>query len=757
MSLTQIASMYTGAPTVLDLGRLEGIKSTLGNIVHITDGKNDTIQSMITARNFIDNNHRKSLKDNLEIFDFEVLGEQTYDKYLVKGNRILIPSEDDGQLIEFVIDDVHDGRGANGKTIEVFTYASYLDLKKARIIDAETHVAHTATLLANKAVAGTDFEVGFVESDREITVGFDDYTDPYTMLKRIALEFELELNFRVEHSGNKVIRRYVDLLDRVGVWRGREVTFGKDLQEIKRIESGDIYTALLGLGPEKGEDEGDREEVFVEDIDALNRWGRPDSNGKPQHLVGVYEPTSDREDMTSTQLRQYTRTELNKRINSTVTYEVAFLDLEHILGHENKKLRFGDTIRIKDTLYDPPLYVEARIHEQDRDVITQARKEVVLGDFVEYTEDEAKEMFTLLKNQLKLRVSVDQLKEYAEPKRIESNTPPTGQNEHVIWVDTSKLPYVAKVFNGGKWEKLSPTEPSDIGAYDKSEVDQAVKDAKAYSENASNIKDGIIDVGQIPLRTSATGATVDWDGVNGLVQYNSAGTPVSWWNLNGESYMSNAFVSGRIEANEGFFGKNERVTIGDNGLTIRRPDDAIYMQDGLVKQSYGVSSFDPHDMDLYVYRFDSGGYESYELFRTENKFYRALADTITGASLDGGRYDDIRDPDKGYTVKFTSYEFVHEARYLVIGYRPATNSNNPRHQTRVYEIGSPPAGYSSIYAQMWHERGGSGYTPIVIDVGVPTYQRRRVEFRIGINRPDNSGSNDILIFRVNRIFQTDDP
>src|SRR5690625_348220 len=236
------------------------------------------------------------------------------------------------------------------------------------------------------------------------------------MLKRIALESELEINLRAEHSGNKVVKRSVDLVDRVGVWRGREVTFGKDLQEIKRIESGDIYTALLGLGPEK--EDGSREEVFVEDIDALNRWGRPDRNGNPQHLVGVYEPTSDREDMTSTQLRQYTRTELNKRINSTVTYEVAFLDLEHILGHENKKLRFGDTIRIKDTLYDPPLYVEARIHEQDRDVITQARKEVVLGDFVEYTEDEAKAMFTLLKNQLKLRVSVNQLKEDRKSTRL---------------------------------------------------------------------------------------------------------------------------------------------------------------------------------------------------------------------------------------------------------------------------------------------------------------------------------------------------
>src|SRR5690625_8053986 len=104
--------------------------------------------------------------------------------------------------------------------------------------------------------------------------------------------------------------------------------------------------------------------------------------------------------MTTTQLRQYTRTELNKRINSTVTYEVAFLDLEHILGHENKKLRFGDTIRIKDKLYEPPLYVEERIHEQDREVTPQARQEVAQGAHAEYPEVDAEPECTSLDNQI---------------------------------------------------------------------------------------------------------------------------------------------------------------------------------------------------------------------------------------------------------------------------------------------------------------------------------------------------------------------
>src|SRR5699024_2464836 len=87
--------------------------------------------------------------------------------------------------------------------------------------------------------------------------------------------------FRITHNGNQVTGRYVDLLERVGEWRGREVEFGKDLDSIRRIEKQDIVTALLGLGPER--EDGTRIEVLVDDDDALKRWGRVNENGKLNH------------------------------------------------------------------------------------------------------------------------------------------------------------------------------------------------------------------------------------------------------------------------------------------------------------------------------------------------------------------------------------------------------------------------------------------------------------------------------------------
>src|SRR5699024_1686155 len=114
---------------------------------------------------------------------------------------------------------------------------------------------------------------------------------------------------------------------------------------------------------------------------------------------------------------------------------------------------------------------------------------------------------------------------------------------------------------------MSPTTPEEVNAYNKSKVDkkdesvyqdgtiyadqkaaeearlkaeQALKDAKAFSENADNINKGVIDVGAVPLRTSATGARLEWDGVNGLIQYDSSGNAVSWLDLDANAHFANA-------------------------------------------------------------------------------------------------------------------------------------------------------------------------------------------------------------------------
>ncbi|RST59717.1 hypothetical protein D5F11_011485 [Siminovitchia terrae] len=382
--------------------------------IHILDGQNDLILDYVQADDIVDDDHRKSLEDTLETYEFIAKGERSYTEHLGKRNRLIIPDED-GSLVEFVIFEAPKYNDSEGRKVQVFAHASYLELRKAGIIYPDLKgKKRTASQHAGFALNDTGWQVGTVEASGEKTLSISEHTSPYEFLKHIAKEYGVELRFRVEHNGKQITGRYVDLLQRVGEWRGREVEFGRDLDGIRRVEKQDIVTALLGLGPEQ--ENGTRIEVLVEDFDALERWGRVDEHGNLKHLIEPYEIESERTEMTETEARRYTKTALNKRINTQVTYECTIVDLENVPGLENEKIRFGDTIRIKDTSFVPPLYLEARVFEQERSIKTTAKKDIKLGDFVEYTEEDVNAVWKQLKEQIKNRVSYYEMVEYTYDK-----------------------------------------------------------------------------------------------------------------------------------------------------------------------------------------------------------------------------------------------------------------------------------------------------------------------------------------------------
>ncbi|AMQ66689.1 minor head protein [Bacillus phage Mgbh1] len=428
--------------------------------IHITDGQTDKIIGYIHGENLIEDEHRQSLQDTLETFDFVVPASVESSQYLDKRNRVIIPGED-GDYIEFVILEsvkVHDG---GEHVVEVYSSASYLDLKRAKVIEPQTLSQMTALAAANNAISGTEWQVGVVEASGFRTFSIENHTNPYALLKRIANEFELEMRFRVETNGNKVTARIVDLVKQVGDWKGREVEFGYDLDGIKRIEKNDeIVTALLGLGPEN--EDGNRLEVWVEDEDALQRWGR---NG--QHIVETYEPESDDADMTIQRLRTLTENALEKRVNSVIEYETTILDLEHIPGMSEKPIRFGDNLRIKDTTFNPPLYIEARVFEQQRSIVDRSRKTVKLGDFTELTEEEVTNIWRQLQIQIQNKISLAQLQDYTY------NKPQIDQKDQGVYQD------------GTQYTDQRSDQVKQEAAQDATQkAGQAEQNAKDYTDDA---------------------------------------------------------------------------------------------------------------------------------------------------------------------------------------------------------------------------------------------------------------------------------
>lgn len=484
--------MYLGNSELI--GQEDGKGAGGGNNLFILDGQNDEVLGHINKKHVIFNEHEQDLPTYRDTFQFTVFGDKRYAEHLGKRNGIIAPGED-GELLEFRIFESIKYRDSEGLKVEAFSLATYLDLKTEKIFDPGKTNPETAQRHAELALQGTEWQVGTIDYAGIRTLEFDSPYNPYEYLKRIAREFELELRFYVETDGQKVTGRYVDLVERIGDFRGRTVEFGRDLQRIERRENtNDIVTALWVYGPER--EDGTRLKVFVEDNEAKERWGR-----KGKHIIDYYEPQTENENITEERLTTLGNMELNKRINAVVSYQADIVDLENVPGMENKKVRFGDTIRIKDLKFSPPLYLEARIYNQKRDVFNKANKRVELGDYIEYTEDEVQAIWRQLQQQIQKKISTVQaeqmIEEYAEPKKVESPTPPPiEEGENPIWIDTSKEPNVAHVVVDDEWNKITPTEANEVGAETpqgaQEKADTAEQNAKSYTDIIKgDLEDGI--------------------------------------------------------------------------------------------------------------------------------------------------------------------------------------------------------------------------------------------------------------------------
>ena len=136
--------------------------------------------------------------------------------------------------------------------------------------------------LAEYILQGTDWRVGQTVKKGLKSIEWKDYTDALKALRDLSELFEVELQFRLEISGNVITGRYVDFLEKVGSETNKEITIGKDLIGVKRKEKNDeLITALIGLGPEQ--ENGSRIIVRVTDETALERWSR-----NRRHLMGYF-------------------------------------------------------------------------------------------------------------------------------------------------------------------------------------------------------------------------------------------------------------------------------------------------------------------------------------------------------------------------------------------------------------------------------------------------------------------------------------
>lgn len=547
-------------------------------MIHVIDEKTDEILAVLTEEDFWDENGQLGYEEDLkgkETYAFAMPANHVKVDFLTTRRKVVIPGEDPGEFKEFILTDPL----LINNVKEFYLLPSFTDLRKQKIIDPVILDGQTPSTAASFVLDGTRWELGIVEYTGIRKIEFEDPLDAYDAIWKVAKAFDLEIRFRVEVDGDKVVRRLVDLIIRRGELSGKEVVFGKDIEGLERREqAGELVTALKCYGPIREDDT--RLTVEVRDDDALQRWG-----DKGRHLWGMYEPESDDQDMTLERLTSLGETELAKRTKSNINYVLKTIALEHIYGLEHEKVRLGDTNFVKDEDKNPPIYLEARVIAIKRSIKNRSRKTVEYGDFIEYTKEQVQgEWKAIQADYLKKIEQAKQFtRDYAEKKRIRSETIPSDNT--VIWIkpDNEKQVDIAHVHDGVDWVPLTTTDASDIDT------------------GVFKVGDGITGP---KFQTAKTGARIEFDSVNGFLVYDQDNNILVQFPIN--VALPNKFkgdidastISGSQFISESEYGK---ITIVGGGVYGEDKDfiTTIFRPDWIgVQRSLDGSNVDNH---VYLY------------------------------------------------------------------------------------------------------------------------------------------------------------
>ncbi|MHA2895491.1 phage tail spike protein [Bacillus cereus] len=487
--------------------------------LHVVDFKTNQIVSDIQPKDYWDDKRHWEIKNNIDTLEFRVFENTDHAATLVQQNLVLKEVRG-GRIVPYVITETE--KDSKDRSLMVYASGEWIQLAKAGIIEPQKLESKTLKQCMEIALKGTKWTIGKTEHDGAHSMVIEEFTDPLDLLKKIAASFELELQYRAEVVGSKIVGRYVDMVQKRGRDTRKEVTFGKDLIGIKRIEnSQSICTALLGfVKKENGEfitiSSINKGVPYLVDDAAYQRWNE---NGK--HKFAFYTPQTDDQNMSPERLLTLMKTEMGKLVNASVSYGVDAQNIGRIPGLSHEEINEGDTIRIIDEGFTPKLYLEARAIAGDESFKDPTQDNYVFGDYREIVDqnDELRrlyqkilsslydkvpqELFDQLNNKVKEQnKDIIEAKDKADQAQKESQTAkdlaettqkymeqnmvdiieqPTAPTENLrdgktLWIDSSDPENkVQKLWKGGQWQRVTP----DTGP-----LKQSIKEVKEDIETA---------------------------------------------------------------------------------------------------------------------------------------------------------------------------------------------------------------------------------------------------------------------------------
>ncbi|WP_267379384.1 phage tail spike protein [Bacillus sp. GM_Baccil_2] len=490
--------------------------------LHIVDFKTKQIIASIQPEDYVDDLRHWEIKDNVDILDFKLLEDSPFLDYIQQKNLIL-KETNPGVITPYVITSIEKDSEAHNVTI--YASGEWILLDKENYIKPQEIKSWSAEQYLTLGITGTGWEIGLIEAEGKRSFKIEKFISPLQFIQQIATLFDnIEIQYRTEIGTGK-LRRFIDLVKKRGRETNKEVTLGKDLVGIKRIENSEnIITALVPYYIGQDADGNDKlitiESVnngsqYIVDDAAFQRWN---VNGK--HLFGFYTPESEKDELTPARLLTLAKTELKKRVSAIITYEVNSIDISSVFGYEHEDVSEGDTIRIIDEGMTPTLYLEARAIAGDDSYKDKHQNKHTFGNYVEIVnQDEAlrklyqkmlamindkvsKEWFAALEEKAndatkKANEAVEEsqsakdvanaTKDYMEQNMVDIIEQPTAPTENLrdgktLWIDSSDPENkMQKLWKDGQWKRVTP----DTGP-----LQQSINDAQIEIDTLKNtVKD----------------------------------------------------------------------------------------------------------------------------------------------------------------------------------------------------------------------------------------------------------------------------
>ncbi|MBY6178277.1 hypothetical protein KUW03_03060, partial [Staphylococcaceae bacterium DP2N0-1] len=386
----------------------------------------------------------------------------------------IIAQDNNGVYREFIISHVVDNFDG---TTDVESNASYLeDIDKSRPIKPGKYSSYSTSQALNETLRNTGWEMSDdTEHGGMRTTSWTSYSTPYEVINMLCTTYGMVAEYYIELGSHTVEHRYVTLKKPVSLFKGKEITKGKDLTGMTRtVDMSEVRTALYAIGPEN--DTGQRLEKIVTDDDAQAQFGLPG-----RYLWSVYEPESDDSNMTDKRLTALAKTELNKRNKSAISYEITSTDIHK--HYPEMVVSLHDTVRIKDRDFRPPLYIEAEVIGIKYNWLAD-ESEFTFGNVIEYEETKLREFFTRKLGEItkKINDNISNVNtivsdvvagelEYYERKIFKGAEPPENPQNDTLWYDTSN-PDVAVLrrYWDGEWITQTADDVEKIGGLRREQV-----------------------------------------------------------------------------------------------------------------------------------------------------------------------------------------------------------------------------------------------------------------------------------------------